>query len=183
MKLSKRIIGFMVCVGIVMLGLAPAHAQGNGKRLVLNLVGSGPMYKAPVPGFTEDAECFDVNLFNAKTGQLVGTATDCFSKRAMEGAGLKLIGTTTFNLPQGTLVARGATTVQPVTQTTETTSGDMITHITGASASTNAILDGTKRFKNAEGTVRLSGMVDLSKFSENVGDEIFFDCLFVIDLD
>ena len=38
MKLSKRIIGFMVCVGIVMLGMAPAHAQGNGKRLVLNLI-------------------------------------------------------------------------------------------------------------------------------------------------
>ena len=129
MKLSKTIIGLIVCLGIVILGLSPAHAQGNGKRLVLNLVGSGYMYKALVDGFTEEAECFDVNLFNAKTGQLVGTATDCFSDRAGVGTGVELIGTTTFNLPQGTLVARGATTVQPVVQPTETTSGDTITHI------------------------------------------------------
>lgn len=180
---KKNIIVFIVCLSLMPLFLGQAHAKDNSKRLVLNLVGSGPMYKAPVPGFNEDAFCFDLNLFNAKNGRLVGTATDCLSDITPMGSGLALIGTTTFRLPQGTLVTRGATTVQPVTQPTMTAAGDPITHITGAAAPGNSILEGTKRFKNAEGSVRLSGMVDLTNFGGQPGDPIFFDCLFVFDLD
>lgn len=178
----KTFVGLIVCLSMISLSLTPALA-GGGKRLVLNLVGSDEMYLAPVPGIGGDAFCFDVDLFNAKTGQLVGTATDCLSDILSSGDGLELTGTTTFNLPQGTLVTRGFTTVQPVTQTTFTANGDLITHITGASDVGNAILSGTKRFKNTEGTVRLSGMVDVSQFFGNPGDPIFFDCLFVIDLE
>jgi len=99
------------------------------------------------------------------------------------GGGVALVGTSYFHLPQGTLITRGYTSVQPVTQTTETTWGQGITHITGASDTGNAIIGGTRRFAGATGTVRLSGMVDLSEFGGNVGDPMTFDCLFVIDLD
>ena len=33
------------------------------------------------------------------------------------------------------------------------------------------------------GTVRLSGLVDLTNHTDTEGDSIFFNCLFVIDLD
>ena len=192
MKLGKRIIGFVVCVGIVMLGLAPAQAQGNGKRLVLNLVGMDETYIKSISdpdndGQSVDALCHDVDLFNAKNGQRIGTATDCLSNFSDPplASGTALVGTTTFWLPQGKIVTQGRTRVQPAAPTTiTTTDGHLITHTTGASADGNSILEGTKRFKNATGTVRLSGLVDLAKFSgKDDGGSIFFDCLFVIDFD
>lgn len=189
MKLSKSVIGFIVCVGIVMLGLAPAHAQGNGKRLILNLVGEGTSVAMNVPdldnpGSTTMAFCYEVPLFNAKNKQLVGTATDCLSNFTFP-SGVALVGTTTFKLPQGNIVTQGRTTVQEAVTTPlpTTTEGEPITHITGASAAGNSIIGGTKKYKNATGTVRLSGLVNLLNFGMAIGDKIFFDCLFVIDLD
>jgi len=155
----------------------------GGKTLVLNLVGSGYMYTSTVPGIDGDAICFDVELFNAKNGQQVGTATDCLSNINDVGGSIALVGTTYFYLPQGNLITRGNTTVQPVTQDTFTADGHEMTHVTGAAGTGNAILEGTKRFKNSTGTVRLSGMVDMSQFGAAVGDPITFDCLFVIILD
>ena len=38
-------------------------------------------------------------------------------------------------------------------------------------------------YNNATGTVRLSRLVDLTKFMTTARDSIFFDCLFMIDLD
>jgi hypothetical protein len=86
-------------------------------------------------------------------------------------------------MPNGTLITRGSTTVQPVLHPTVTPKGQNITHITGASIDGNSIIDGTGRFKNATGTVRLSGMVDMTNFAGSVGDPLGFDCLFIIDLD
>jgi hypothetical protein len=190
MKLGKRIIGFVVCVGIVMLGLAPAQAQGNGKRLVLNLVGEGTSEAMDVPdldspGSTTMAFCYEVDLFNAKNKKLIGTATDCLSNFTLPSGGVALVGTTTFKLPQGNIVTQGRTTVQAAVTTPlpTTTEGVPITHITGASAAGNSIIGGTKKYENATGTVRLSGLVNLDNFVPVIGDKVFFDCLFVIDLD
>ena len=188
MKLTKRIIGFLACVGILVFVLAPSHAQGNGKRLVLNLVGEGTAYEMIIPdpdnpNSTTTAFCYDVDLFNAKNTQLIGTATDCLSNFEMIGGGVALVGTTTFRLPQGTFVTQGRTTVQGVLKPTTTTDGHPITNTTGASAAGNSILEGTKKYKNATGTVRLSGLVDLTKFNLVDGGMIFFDCLFVVDFD
>ncbi len=57
-----------------------------------------------------------------------------------------------------------------------------MTHITGASSKKNSVLRGTGRFKNSKGTVRLSGMVNMTDFTGDEGSPITFDCLFVIDL-
>lgn len=172
----------------IFLGTVSAAESIGGKTLVWNLVGSGPMYERMVPdidgdGVDDPAICFNVDLLNAKNGQQIGTATDCLSNITDVGAGKALVGTTYFNLPQGTLVTRGTTTVQPVTQGITTASGQLITHVTGAAGTDNAILRGTKRFKNSTGTVRLSGMVDMSQFFGALGEPIAFDCLFVIILD
>ena len=181
----------IIAVMAIFLGISSTvSAAGNigGKTLVWNLVGSGPMYERTVPdidgdGVDDDAICFDVDLFNAKNGRLIGTATDCLSDIKILDVSIALVGTTYFNLPQGNLITRGYTTVQPVTQNTTTADGQLITHVTGAAGTGNAILEGTKRFKNSTGTVRLSGMVDMSNFGAKVGDPIVFDCLFVIILD
>jgi hypothetical protein len=181
----------IACCFVCMLSIAlPLSAKnaGGGNHLVLNLVGTGMMYMSTVPDIDgdfidDDAICFDVDLVNAKNRQVIGTATDCLSNVMPSGLGLMLVGTTYFHMPQGTLVTRGLTSVQPVGWPTVTPSGQDITHITGASGTGNAILHGTKRFANRTGTVRLSGMVDLSGFGGAVNDPIAFDCLFVIDLD
>jgi len=181
----------IIAVIAIFLGISSTvSAAGNngGKTLVMNLVGSGAMYESTVAdidgdGMDDDAICFDVDLFNAKNGQQVGTATDCLSNITPIGAGLGLVGTTYFNLPQGLLVTRGNTTVQPVTHGITTADGQSITHVTGAAGTDNAILEGTGRFSNSTGTVRLSGMVDMTNFAGNPGEPIVFDCLFVIILD
>ena len=173
---------------IISLVLPIVAFAGGGKHLALNLIGSGAMYEDTVPDIDGDliddpAICFDVGLINVQTQQVIGTATDCLSQIVPTGTGLALIGTTTFHLPEGDLVTRGATTVQPVLHPTVTPTGVNITHITGASSDQNAILTGTRGFKNATGSVRLSGMVDMTNFAGNVGDPIVFDCLFLITLD
>ena len=169
---------------------AQAQGVGGGKRLILNLLGAGPMYESTVPDIDGDhiddpAMCFDVEIgvVNGQNRQVIGTGTDCLSDVTPIGTGIALVGTTYFHLPQGTLITRGKTTVQPVLQPTETTSGQTITHATAASGTGNAIIGGTGRFARATGTSRLGGLVDLSGFGGSVGDPIFFDCLFIVDLD
>ena len=171
---------------------ASAHQPNAGEHLILNLVGKGYMYLMNVPDY-DDAMCFDANLVDANNNNVIGTATDCLSE-VMDGpnGGLQLIGTTIFHLPGGTLMTRGNTTVQPVNHSITTAPHkQVITHITGAAGYGNAVIKGTGRFAGATGTVRLSGMVNLSEFGDDVdqgepgleGDPITFDCLFNINLD
>ncbi|MBC7002232.1 hypothetical protein BIZ37_06660 [Photobacterium sp. BZF1] len=162
--------------------------DGDKKRLALNLVGTGKMYPDTVPPLEKygpplDAQCFDVELKNIHDGEQIGWATDCLSE--VEGTpetGLQLIGTTFFYLPDGLLITRGHTTVQPVLKPTVTVDGQYISHITGASSDENAVVKGYGEYQWHRGTVRLSGMVDVTEFAGNEGDPMFFDCLFVIDL-
>ena len=180
-----------ITVIFIFLGLsfnALAKDNGAGKHYVLNLVGTGYMYESYLAldedGIADDlAFCFDVDLINAKNQQLIGTATDCLSNITGIDTGLSLVGTTTFNMPKGKLVIRGNTTVQPVFPLTVTPAGQMMTHITGAAGTGNAVIDGTGHFAGATGTARLSGMVNLSDFGGQIGDPISFDCLFVVDMD
>lgn len=181
-------IAMSICLGVSF--NVSASGPGGGKHFVFNLIGSGDMYESFVPDidgdFVDDeAICFDVDLVNMKNQQVIGTATDCLSNITPMGlgGGLALVGTTYFNMPNGTLITRGNTTVQEVLQSIVTPSGQPITHITGASSDGNSIIGGTGRFANSTGTVRLSGMVDMTNFFGNVGDPIVFDCLFSVDLD
>ncbi len=165
-----------------------SYAKGNqsGKTYVVNLKGTGPMYESTVPdidgnGLEDPAICFDVDLINLSNNQDIGSATDCLSNITPVGdeGGLALVGTTFFELKQGTIVSRGLTTVQPTTH-----GSPNVTHITGAiSDGSNDILSGTGAFNGATGSVRLSGAVDMSLFTATVGSPITFDCIFVLNLD
>jgi len=125
-----------------------------------------------VPG---DAACFDLDLVDLKTDHTIGWATDCLSNINPVGDGLALTGTTFFHFNEGTLVSRGLTTVQPVLHGSAN-----FTHITGAipEPTDDSVIWGDGRFKKADGPVRLSGAVNLSKLASD--GEITFDCVFLI---
>jgi hypothetical protein len=171
-----------------------AGDRGAGKRYLFNVIGEATARPDTVPdpdgGPDLDADCFDVDLVDLKNKRLIGTATDCLTVQGVIGdfEVIRLIGTTTFNLPQGSVTTQGFTTVARVHQPTHTPptpstpNGVAVTHITGAAGTGNAIIGGTGRFRNASGTARLSGMVDLTHLIDGHGI-ITFDCIFVVDLD
>ena len=154
----------------------------DSKRLVLRLVGTTVgetrLQDLDNDGVMEEANCFDVDLIDFRSGETIGTATDCLSDINGVGEGLALTGTTIFNLPDGQLISKGLTSVMPTTHGSED-----ITHITGAipSDGDNNIIAGSGAYTNATGSARLSGAVNLSKIVSD--NEVSFDCLFLIELD
>ena len=162
-------------------------SAGNGAdpTLMVALRGTDTGFMMDIPttaGGATQGLCFNVDMVDVKTGKVIGDATDCLADMgAGANGGVILTGTTFFNFPGGHLVSRGRTTVQPLN---EMAAGAPFTHITGAipAAGSNQVLSGTGRFAGAEGTVRLSGAVDLSGFGAAVGDPITFDCLFELNL-
>jgi hypothetical protein len=153
---------------------------GNGIVVALRGTDTGEMMEIPATGAgTTEALCFTVDLVDLATGDVIGDATDCLADLEGDGVtGLSLIGTTTFNFPDGTLVSRGTTTVQPVLD------GSVdYTHITGAVPvdGENSVLSGTGVFEGATGQVRLSGAVNMSELDSD--GKITFDCVFVISVE
>ena len=167
------------------------HKHHNStEHLVLKLAGTGFMYPMEVPGMEDndnlmEAMCFDIDLVDMKNEKIIGTGTDCLSNVDMkENGNVQLIGTTFFHLPKGTLITRGAVTVQPVPEDFKLVGADghSYSHITGAASDEDSIIGGTGKFENSTGRARLSGMVDMSEFTMQEGDPLAFNCLFVVDV-
>jgi hypothetical protein len=164
------------------------HNQDAGKHMVLNLVGTATAYDRTVPdidgdGNDEPAKCFDAAVVDADTTKVIGAGTDCFAQVTLKGTGLAMVTTTYFNFPSGTFIVRLNTSGQPLLQPTVTPSGVTMTHMSGAASKQNPIIGGTGRFARETGTARLSGLLNMEKFSMDTGGPVTFDCLFVIDLD
>lgn len=186
MKSTIRTNIFLVIL-VTLLSASGANAAGIGKNIVVVLAGTGTAYNgdAQFEQFGLDplgALCFDMALIDAKTGNVIGSGSDCLSgiTPSITDNGLSLTATTFFYFPGGTLVSRGLVTVQPVL--TNSTEPPQFTHITGArpSPSDNSVIYGDGKFKKAAGSVSLSGAVDMSAL--NSAGMIFFDCVFVIDI-
>ena len=184
--IARGAIGAVVpLVAVFALGVgswsaAPRADAAAGKVRAFQIQGTATAHECKIPrtaaGTTRTDLCFTVDLFEYVGGKrrLVGTATDALADVKQVGDGLALTGTTFFNLPEGTLVTRGGTTVQPVT-----INSPSVTHITGAipNMGENNVLDGTGAFKDARASLRLAGAVNTSNFANN---QISFDCLFVV---
>lgn len=176
----KAVLRSLLFTFVVLCLLAPITAKNN---LTVAVRGTGMGVPDLVPdidgdGQDDPAMCFEVDLVDVKSGRTIGTAVDCLSNITPVGDGMALVGTTYFHFPEGVLVTRGLTSVQP------TTIGSVdFTHITGAvpSPDDNSVLNGTGRFHKASGAARLSGAVNLSALGSD--GLITFDCIFVIDLD
>ena len=178
MKITHKLsLGSLVITLLFLSGAASAAGLGN--NIAVRLVGTADMYIGDTlfEKFNLDpvgALCFDLDIVDVKSGNVIGAAADCLSDIDVVGDGVALTGTTFFFFHGGTVVTRGLTTVQATTHG----SADF-THITGAipQAGDNNVLYGDGKFKNASGPVRLSGAVNL-----DVPDQATFDCVFILDI-
>ena len=182
MKPKIRMNIFLVIL-VTLLSVSGANASGWGKNIVVLLAGEG---SADGSGnqFTQlgldvpaGVLCFDMDLVDAKTGNVIGSGSDCLSDiDSRDNGGMSLTATSFFHFTGGTLVSQGLVTVQPKLHGLEE-----FTHVTGAapSPSENNVIYGDGKFKNAAGSVRLSGLVNLERFGSGYID---FDCVFVIDI-
>jgi len=177
-NIQKLSLGSLMLV-LLYLGGA-ASAAGLNNNIAVRLVGTADMYNgdALFEDFGLDQEgalCYDLDLVDVKSGNVIGSAADCLTNISPVGSGVALTGTTFFFFPGGTVVTRGLTTVQPTTHG----SADF-THITGAipQPGDNNVVYGDGKFKNASGPVRLSGAVNLGNFP----DQATFDCVFILDI-
>lgn len=168
---------------VTLLSAGGANAAGIGKNIVVLLAGEG-LVDGSGNQFTQlglvapdGVLCFDMDLVDAKTGNVIGSGSDCLSDIEMtDDGGMSLTATSFFHFPGGTLVSRGLVTVQPKLHGLEE-----FTHVTGAAPATseNNVIYGDGKFKDAAGSVRLSGLVNLARLGIGYID---FDCVFIIDI-
>ena len=168
---------------VTLLSASGASAAGIGNNIVVVLAGTGTAYVGDEQfvQFGLDpvgALCFDMDLIDVKTGNVIGSGSDCLSAISpSDNGGMALTATSFFYFPGGTLVSQGLVSVQPKFHGLEE-----FTHVVGAapSPSENSVVYGDGKFENASGSVRLSGLVNLSEL--NSAGKIVFDCVFVIDI-
>jgi hypothetical protein len=157
---------------VKLVGWSEAYAPGSGEGMVNN-----------VPNVDGDVVCHDVEMVNLRNNELIGISTDCFSDAEPDsGGGAGFIGTTFLNFPDGTIIAQGKFTAQPVLRETTTIDGVPITAITGAGREGNSFIGGWGKFESSSGNVRVSGMINGEGYAFMPGDPLYFDCIFEIQL-
>jgi hypothetical protein len=179
MKTLHRFTFCTFVLAIIIIGNT-AYATGLGTNIAVRLVGTGDLFNGDTL-FAEfeltpvGALCYDLDLVDVKTGNVIGSAADCLSNLNLIGTGVALTGTTFFFFPGGTVVSQGLTTVQPLLH-----GSPDFTHITGAipQPGDNNVVYGDGKFENASGPIRLSGAVNLTNFP----GQATFDCVFVLDV-
>jgi len=191
MSYSRKSFTFILII-TSFLAASLANAAGVGNNIAVRLVGTYNQYDGTdlFDDFGIDQpigdppKCFDLDLVDVKTGNVIGAATDCLTDiNVVEvdaaGPNAALVGTTFFHFDGGTVIARGLTTVQPVLH-----GSPNFTHITGAipGLAQNGVIYGDGKFKNAAGPARLSGAVDLTNWTGADGTPMTFDCVFILDL-
>jgi hypothetical protein len=174
----KKVILILAALTIAIPVTVQAHSKQ--RSVVVVFTGSPTGEYRMIDGV--EMNCFDVDIIDPESGRRLGKGTDCLDLASImpigDDGGFTIDNVQFFNLKKGKIVTRVTTTIQPVGA-----GSPSATHITGAvpEEGTNQILDGTKRFRHAQGRVRLNGEVDMSLFgSDNI---ISFDCIFRIDFD
>lgn len=176
--------------GLFSSSTANAHG-GASAPIMLKVEGVGRMHPDTVqssvnPRVSVPAMCFDVDLLDMSTGNLIGTATDCMSEMVpnVGDSGFLAIATTTFTTPDGSATVQGAVSVQPLQDSSLFLSdlGQEYTHMSGAIGSGNAIIASTGAFAGLQGTSRLSGLLNMGLFEAVEGDPVLFNCLFELHL-
>ncbi|WGK65891.1 sterol desaturase family protein [Croceiramulus getboli] len=145
----------------------------------LNVIGRGTAIaqvktvEDPDTGEPTEAFCFLMDLFDADSGQLIGSLTDCD------------LGTT--ESPDGSLISKIITTFNITGRGSITSRGDVLQiplgenkFSTAFTPQENNILSTTFDFEGFVGKSTLTGVVDLSRLEQDI---IEFDCNFVIELE
>lgn len=138
----------------------------------------------PTDQGTTIATCHDHEIIDLKTGQILGMATDATADVSQVGSALVATGTTTFRLPQGTLIIRNSGVIQPMAPGggSPTLDRSPVTHIAGIfpnDPDENNVVDGTGLFKNATGNFALLGALDLTNAAAGRSK---FHCVYFMDL-
>lgn len=172
------------------------HQHGNDyqgqQRLLVKLFGWSQAYKPGsgegiiehVPDVDDDVVCQDVDMVDLQTNEVIATSTDCFSSIEPDSVtgGAGFTGTSYLNFPDGTIIAQGGFTAQPVIREATNIEGVSITSITGAAKEGNAIIGGTGKYEHVTGNVRVSGLINAEGYAFMPGDTMYFDCIFEIQL-
>lgn len=206
----KRNLTLVLVVGVIFTALLAITASGAAAGqadpdIVVILRGAGPGVDPLDPriaGVPANNGCYETDLFDAKTNRIIGTGIDCLEVIDGDdtdgdtvfpsiGDSFLVDRTTIFFFPQGTLVARGNTTVVPTIFPNPGGSSPLYTHVVGdvneltdniAAGCGTATSGCTGSFADAKGDVRLSGIVDMTDLLNGVSN-VGFNCIFVIDLD
>lgn len=132
---------------------------------------------------TTVATCHEHEIIDLRTNKIIGTAVDATADVDVVGDGLVGTGTTTFYLPQGTLVIRGRGTIQPILEGEPVLNRGSVTHIAGIfpnAGEDNNVIDGTGVFEGAKGTFALLGALDLTNSDKGQSQ---FHCVYFMDLE
>ena len=157
---------------IKLVGWSQAYTPGSGEGMIEH-----------VPDVEGDVVCQDVDMVDLQSNEVIATSTDCFSDVEPDsGGGAGFTGTTFLNFPDGTIIAQGGFTAQPVLREATNIDGVSITAITGAAKEGNAIIGGTGKYEHVTGNVRVSGMINVEGYAFMPGDTMYFDCIFEIQL-
>lgn len=158
----------------------------DSEILLVKLTGTGVGYHKSIPGFDDEALCFDIDLVDLKSNKIIGGATDCISDEQINVDGVEFIGTTYLYFADGVIATRGTVSVRSVEEENIVLrTGQKITNLTGSATTGNTFIEGenTGIYENRTGNTRISGMINTENFAFNEGDEQFFDCIFEIHLD
>ncbi len=152
----------------------------QGKSLVVALQGTATAQPRVIqlPEGPVEAMCFDVDMIDLETGEVIGTGTDCLYNIQETNNGLTLTDVTIFQFNDGRIMSKSEVEVQAVAN-----GFPNVSHLTGSvpEEGHNSILRSSGRYRNAAGRVRLSGAVDMSSLESN--GQMTFNCIFVIELD
>lgn len=125
--------------------------------------------------------CFETAMVDAKTKLELGTGVDCLKDEITLPNQTGVEAVSFFHFPGGTLVNQGKTSIVQFIDGYGNGGTPERTHVTGSiPTGENSIISGTKRFKHATGTGRVSGAVALAGTDNGWP---FFDCMWELNLD
>ncbi len=121
-------------------------------------------------------ECHEMPLIDPATKMTLGKGIDCLAGITPDGnGGMTLTAVSVFMLPGGVIMSTGKASVAVFINGVGSGDGQR-THVTGGIPATDNIVAATGDFANMVGKSRVSGMLRMG------GENLVFDCLFVIDL-
>lgn len=182
MKIIKNIflalitVLFVACHGDDYTGDVPDNQPVQLKLLGRGIVEGQPTTVVdPVNGENLEVACFTMEMFDANTGELVGTLVDCELETTEFNNGTILSRVlTTFNLDgRGSITAESQVFQEPINE-----KGLFSTKF---DPEENNVVATTGEFEGKEGKASLDGDVDLSGFFDQ--GVVTFNCTFTIDLE
>lgn len=186
----KKILS-VAAVGLGAGLLSTTASAGPDTTLVLQMLGEGTqvgtladvakrvgvdLSKQKLGFALTDFACHEMPLIDPATKMTLGKGIDCLAGITPDGnGGMTLTAVSVFMLPGGVIMSTGKASVPAFINGVG--SGDGFrTHVTGGFPMTDNIVAATGDFANMTGKSRVSGMLRAG------GENLVFDCLFVIDL-